>query len=165
MFLICGFSGQVIGQEVTKQKDIEKREEALKAEAKALRGVYRVDPRTKKISTIYPAQPKHTSELSFKKVFNQESLDSEKSFIINRDAKAVSLSLYGEAGEGTIKLTLFSPDGDEYQVLEIDKDSELQWRQSFSVDEELEKDMIGRWKIKIKAKDALGSYNFRMISH
>lgn len=111
---------------------------------------------------ISPMQ-RHSSELSFSKEFENESLDSEKNFIINESSQTVSISLSGETARGSIKLTLLSPDGKEYQVLDIDNSSDLRWRQTFSLDEE-NKDLAGKWKIKVKANDATGTYMFRMVS-
>jgi hypothetical protein len=111
---------------------------------------------------VAPMQ-RQSSELSFSKRFDNESIDSEKSFIINKDAENISLSLSGTAMEGNIKLTLISPDGKEYQVLEIDNSSDLRWRQSFTLGEDTEK-LVGKWKIKIKAENASGNYMFRMVS-
>lgn len=113
---------------------------------------------------IVSPMARQSSELSFSKQFDNESLDSEKSFIINKDAENISLSLSGNAMEGNIKLTLISPDGKEYQILEIDNSSDLRWRQSFTLDEQT-KELIGKWKIKINAENASGSYMFRMVSH
>jgi hypothetical protein len=108
-------------------------------------------------------QIRSSSELSFSKSFDNESLETEKSFIINESAQKISLSLQGSAENGVIKLTLLKPDGKEYQVLEIDNASDLRWRQSFHFEEE-DNNYRGKWKIKIDAKNASGRYMFRMVS-
>lgn len=111
-----------------------------------------------------PYQKGQSSELSFSKSFDDESINSEKTFIINRSARSVSITLSGAVENGTIKLSLYRPDGEEYQVLDIDNSSDIRWRQSFSLDEDEDSELYGKWRIKIKAQDATGNYSFRMIT-
>ena len=119
----------------------------------------------KSLPRVYAPQPRSSSELSFSKSFESESINTEKDFIINKSSKSISLMLSGEAEEGTINLTLVKPDGEEYQVLQIDNASDLRWRQSFALSEEEDSEYFGKWKIKIKAENATGNYMFRMMAH
>lgn len=151
LFLIMGINPIISAQKPEVEKEAQER------------AMQRLEEFRNQAYIVSPMQ-RQSSELSFSKRFDNESLDSEKSFIINKDAENISLSLSGNAQDGSIKLTLLSPDGKEYQVLEIDNSSDLRWRQSFTLDEESQK-LVGKWKIKIKAEDATGNYMFRMISH
>jgi hypothetical protein len=102
-----------------------------------------------------------SSELSLRKNFTGQTLESKKSFDINDKSTRISLSLSGVVESGLIEIILESPDGKNYITLQIDNTSDVSWRQNINIDER-NKYLKGKWQITVKTNKADGNYNFRM---
>ena len=102
-----------------------------------------------------------SSELSLRKNFSGQTLESKKSFDINDKITRISLSLTGVVESGLIEIILESPDGKNYITLQIDNTSDVSWRQNINIDER-NKYLKGKWQITVKTNKADGHYNFRI---
>lgn len=70
----------------------------------------------------------------------------------------VVMSVNGECKEGEIKIKIIMPDGKVYSDIMIDGFGNLNWRKSFSVSEEENKEKAGAWKFQIDASKATGFF-------
>ncbi|HAX94275.1 MAG TPA: hypothetical protein DCY25_10100 [Bacteroidales bacterium] len=70
----------------------------------------------------------------------------------------VVMSVNGECKEGEIKIRIIMPDGKVYSDIMIDEFGNLNWRKSFSVSAEENKEKAGEWKFQIDASKATGLF-------
>lgn len=70
----------------------------------------------------------------------------------------VVMSVNGECKEGEIKIKIIMPDGKVYSDIMIDGFGNLNWRKSFSVSGEENKEKAGEWKFQIDASKATGFF-------
>ena len=70
----------------------------------------------------------------------------------------VSMSVNGECTEGEIKIRIIMPDGKVYSDIMIDGFGNLNWRKSFSVSGEENKEKAGEWKFQVDASKATGFF-------
>ncbi len=70
----------------------------------------------------------------------------------------VVMSVNGECEEGEVKIKIIMPDGKVYSDIMIDGFGNLNWRKSFSVSAEENKEKAGEWKFQIDASKATGFF-------
>ncbi|MBT5426973.1 MAG: hypothetical protein HOK84_12310, partial [Bacteroidetes bacterium] len=65
---------------------------------------------------------------------------------------------------GSINISIKSPDGEEYQSLDISPSADIRWNQRLKLKADEEKSKAGKWTISIDAEEVKGTCSVRMRS-
>jgi hypothetical protein len=98
----------------------------------------------------------------YSKQVKESTYTKDLSFDVEKTAKSVSMSLIGDCKTGQIRVKIIMPNGKLYSDIVIDESGNLNWRKSFSITEELNKDKTGEWKFKIGAEKASGYFKISL---
>lgn len=98
------------------------------------------------------------STWDFSKSVKESNFSREYTFDVERIAKTVVMSVTGECTAGMVRILIIMPDGKTYSDIVIDESGNLNWRKSFNISDEENKDKTGEWKYKINASDATGYF-------
>jgi len=79
--------------------------------------------------------------------------------------RTVVMSVNGECKEGEIRIKIVMPNGKVYSDIVIDEFGNLNWRKSFPVTEEENKDKAGAWKFQINASKATGFFKISLQTY
>lgn len=80
-------------------------------------------------------------------------------------SSTVVMSVNGECKEGEIRIKIVMPNGKVYSDIIIDEFGNLNWRKSFPVTEEENKDKAGGWKFQINASKATGFFKISLQTY
>lgn len=95
----------------------------------------------------------------YSKQVKESTYSNDLSFEVEKSAKNVSMSLRGECKSGQVRIKITMPSGKVYSDVVIDESGNLNWRKSFTISEEQNKDKTGVWKFKVEAEKATGNFN------
>ena len=98
------------------------------------------------------------TSFEFSKGLNEATITRQLPFEVDSDAKNVVMSISGDCKTGEIKVKILSPDGKTYAEVLIDASGNLNWRKSFTVSGEENKDKIGEWTFKVETTKATGYF-------
>jgi hypothetical protein len=98
----------------------------------------------------------------YSKQVKESTYSKDLSFDVEKTAKSVSMSLMGDCKSGQIRVKILMPNGKLYSDVVIDESGNLNWRKSFSITDELNKDKTGEWKFKIEAEKATGYFKITL---
>lgn len=93
--------------------------------------------------------------------FDNESTDKEYEFEVDDKASLLDMRIKGSANAGNLTIVLLTPDGNEYQKLDVSPLADVDWNQKIKIGGE-ENKWDGKWKIKATAKDAEGNLSVFM---
>lgn len=94
----------------------------------------------------------------FSKSIKENSFSNEYIFEVEKSSKNVSMSVNGDCKSGEIRIKIVMPNGKTYSDIVIDEFGNLNWRKTFSITEEENKDKVGKWKFQIDASKATGYF-------
>jgi hypothetical protein len=80
-------------------------------------------------------------------------------------SRTVVMSINGECKAGEIRIKIVMPNGKVYSDIIIDEFGNLNWRKSFPVSEEENKDKAGAWKFQINASKATGFFRISLQTY
>jgi hypothetical protein len=98
----------------------------------------------------------------YSKQVKESTYSKDLAFDVEKTAKSVSMSLMGDCKSGQIRVKILMPNGKLYSDVVIDESGNLNWRKSFSITDELNKDKTGEWKFKIEAEKATGYFKITL---
>jgi hypothetical protein len=75
------------------------------------------------------------------------------------------MSVMGDCKAGEIRVKIIMPSGKTYSDILIDEYGNLNWRKSFTISEEENKDKSGEWVFKIDATKATGSFKISLQTY
>ena len=78
--------------------------------------------------------------------------------MLKRLSNTVVMSVNGDCKAGEIRIKIIMPNGKVYSDIVIDEFGNLNWRKSFTISEEENKDKAGAWKFQINASKATGFF-------
>ncbi len=78
---------------------------------------------------------------------------------------AVVMTVNGDCKAGEIRIKIIMPNGKTYSDIVIDEFGNLNWRKSFTVSEEENKDKVGKWKFKVDANKASGIFKISLQAY
>jgi hypothetical protein len=101
----------------------------------------------------------------FSKYVKESTFSKQYSFDVEKTAKTVVMSVMGDCKAGEIKVRIIMPGGKTYSDILIDEYGNLNWRKSFTISEEENKDKSGEWLFKIDATKATGSFKISLQTY
>lgn len=106
---------------------------------------------------------KSTWQLS--KNIKEKSFSNEYMVDIDPATSTVVMSVNGDCRSGEIRIKISMPNGKTYSDIAIDEFGNLNWRKSFKISDEENRDKEGTWKFKVSAKDASGFFRISLLTY
>lgn len=101
----------------------------------------------------------------FSKYVKENSFSRDYTFDVESTVKTVVMSINGDCKTGEIKIKIIMPNGKVYSDIMIDENGNLNWRKSFTISEEENKDKAGAWKFQINASKATGYFKISLQTY
>jgi hypothetical protein len=101
----------------------------------------------------------------FTKSVKENSFSNDYSFDVEKTAKNVMMSVNGDCKSGEIRIKIIMPNGKTYSDIVIDEFGNLNWRKSFAISEDENKDKTGEWKFKVDANKATGYFKISLQTY
>ena len=101
----------------------------------------------------------------FTKSLKENSFTGDYTFDVEPTASNVVMSVNGDCKGGEIRIKILMPSGKTYSDIVIDEFGNLNWRKSFTISEEENKDKAGAWKFKIDANKATGFFKISLQTY
>jgi len=98
----------------------------------------------------------------FTKHVKETSFSRDYSFDVEKTASNVVMSIIGDCKSGQINVKIIMPSGKLFSDITIDESGNLNWRKSFIVSEDENKDKVGEWKFKIASEKATGYFKISL---
>lgn len=96
------------------------------------------------------------------RTIRDNSFSREYAFDIEKSVKMVVMAVNGNCKGGEIRVRILMPNGKEYSDIVIDESGNLNWRKSFKISEEENRDKAGEWKFRIDATKATGNFKISL---
>jgi len=98
----------------------------------------------------------------FSKSVKENSFSREYTFDVEKTVSTVVMSVNGDCKAGEIRIKIIMPNNKVYSDILIDEFGNLNWRKSFAISEEENKDKAGAWKFQINASKATGYFKISL---
>jgi len=98
----------------------------------------------------------------FSRSVKETTFSKTYSFDVESTAKSVVMAVNGDCKAGEIKIKITMPNGKVYSDIMTDEYGNLNWRKSFAISEEENKDKAGEWKFQISASKATGYFKISL---
>ncbi|MBP8959832.1 MAG: hypothetical protein KBG40_05335 [Bacteroidales bacterium] len=105
------------------------------------------------------------TSFEFAKSVKESSFSHQFSFEVEENVKNVVMNISGDCKAGEIKVKIIMPGGKTYSDIVIDELGNLNWRKSFTISDEENKDKIGEWIFKVEAVKATGFFRISLQSY
>ena len=102
------------------------------------------------------------SSLDFSKSVKESNYSREYIFDVGKATKTVVMSITGDCKTGEIRIRILMPNGKTYSDVVIDESGNLNWRKSFNISDEENKDKTGEWTYEIGASNATGYFKISL---
>ena len=101
----------------------------------------------------------------FSKAVKEKSFSRDYTFDVESTVNTVVMAVNGDCRAGEIKIKIVMPNGKVYSDILIDEFGNLNWRKSFTISEEENKDKAGAWKFQINASKATGYFSISLQTY
>jgi hypothetical protein len=101
----------------------------------------------------------------FSKSVKENSFSRDYTFDVEPTVNTVVMSVNGDCKAGEIRIKIIMPNGKTYSDILIDEFGNLNWRKSFTISEEENKDKAGAWKFQINASKATGYFKISLQTY
>jgi hypothetical protein len=101
----------------------------------------------------------------FSKYVKESTFSKQYSFDVEKTVNTVVMSVMGDCKSGEIRVKIVMPGGKTYSDILIDESGNLNWRKSFTISDEENKDKAGEWLFKIDAAKATGSFKISLQTY
>jgi hypothetical protein len=101
----------------------------------------------------------------FSKQVNETTFARDYSFDVEKTASTVVMTVMGDCKSGQIRVKILMPGGKVYSDIVIDEFGNLNWRKSFTISEDENKDKAGEWKFRIEAEKATGFFKISLQTY
>lgn len=101
----------------------------------------------------------------FSKSVKENSFSRDYIFDVEPTVETVVMAVNGDCKEGEIRIKIVMPTGKVYSDIMIDEFGNLNWRKSFTISEEENKDKAGAWKFQINASKATGYFRISLQTY
>lgn len=105
----------------------------------------------------FPGDAERTS-WDFTRSVKEDTFTRDYIIDVGKSVKTVVMSVNGDSKTGSIKIRILAPDGKVYADITIDEFGNMNWRKSFNISGEENKDKVGEWKFRIEASKATGNF-------
>ncbi len=110
-------------------------------------------------------QDEKSTQLMLSKHFSGESVFKTGHFTVDEDISMLKISIQGSIrNDGSITITIYTPDDELFKELEIDNSADVQWSQVFTIKEDSD-EYTGEWTYEIEADEAEGRYDLSITTH
>ncbi|MGB8491563.1 MAG: hypothetical protein WCE64_10960 [Bacteroidales bacterium] len=99
---------------------------------------------------------------NFAKSVKDASFSRDYIFDVDPGSNSVVMSINGDCKAGDIRIKIIMPGGKTYSDTVIDESVNLNWRKSFQMSNEENKDKAGAWKFQIDASKAPGYFKISL---
>jgi hypothetical protein len=101
----------------------------------------------------------------FSKQVKETTFTRQYSFDVEESASTVVMTVLGDCKAGDIRVKIIMPGGKVYSDIVIDEFGNLNWRKSFTISEDENKDKAGEWVFKIEAEKATGFFKISLQTY
>jgi hypothetical protein len=101
----------------------------------------------------------------FSKQVKETTFSRQYSFDVEESANTVVMTVMGDCKKGDIRVKIVMPGGKVYSDIVIDEFGNLNWRKSFTISEDENKDKTGEWVFKIEAENATGFFKISLQTY
>lgn len=101
----------------------------------------------------------------FSKYVKEATFTKSYSFDVEKSVGTVVMTVMGDCKSGEIRVKIVMPGGKTYSDIVIDESGNLNWRKSFTISDEENKDKAGEWTFKIDAAKATGSFKISLQTY
>jgi hypothetical protein len=101
----------------------------------------------------------------FSKSVKETSFSRDYTFDVESTVSTVVMAVNGDCRAGEIKIKILMPNGKVYSDILIDEFGNLNWRKSFTISEDENKDKAGAWKFQINASKATGYFRISLQTY
>ncbi len=105
------------------------------------------------------------TSFEFAKSVKESSFSRQFSFEVEESVKNVVMNISGDCKAGEIKVKIIMPGGKTYSDIVIDESGNLNWRKSFTISDEENKDKRGEWIFKIESSKATGFFRISLQTY
>jgi hypothetical protein len=103
--------------------------------------------------------------LDFSKYVKESTFSKDFTFDVDKSSNSVVMTVMGDCKSGQIRVKILIPGGKVYSDIIIDESGNLNWRKSFTISEEENREKIGEWKFKIEADKATGFFKINLQTY
>lgn len=86
-------------------------------------------------------------------------------FEVEPTFKNAVLSVNGDCKAGEIRIKVFMPNGKLYSDILIDEFGNINWKKSFTISEEENRDKAGEWRFQVNATKATGFFKISLLTY
>jgi len=101
----------------------------------------------------------------FSKYVKENTFQRDYTFDVEKSVGTVVMSVNGNSKAGEIRIKIVMPNGKVYSEIILDEFGNLNWRKSFTISEEENKDKAGAWKFQINASKATGYFKISLQTY
>ncbi len=101
----------------------------------------------------------------FSKSIKENSFSRDYTFDVESTKKTVIMAVNGDCKSGEIRIKIVMPNGKTYSDIIIDEFGNLNWRKSFNISEEENRDKAGTWKFQVNASKATGYFKISLQTY
>jgi hypothetical protein len=103
--------------------------------------------------------------LDYSQQVKESTFSKDFSFDVDKTSNNVIMTVMGDCKAGQIRVKILIPGGKVYSDILIDESGNLNWRKSFMISEDENKDKVGEWKFKIEADKATGFFKINLQTY
>lgn len=101
----------------------------------------------------------------FSKYVKESTFSKQYSFDVEKTVGTVVMTVMGDCKAGDIRVKILMPGGKTYSDIVIDEFGNLNWRKTFTISEEENKEKAGEWIFKIDAAKATGYFKISLQTY
>jgi hypothetical protein len=114
---------------------------------------------------MYYGQDEKSSQLMLSKRFSGESVSTSGTFTVDKNIRSLRILMRGSIqNNGSITITLYTPDDELFKKVEINRSADVHWTQVLTITED-NNEYAGEWTYEIEADEAEGDYNLSITTH
>ena len=103
--------------------------------------------------------------MDYSQQVKESTFSKDFSFDVDKSSNNVIMTIMGDCKMGSIRVKILIPGGKLYSDILIDESGNLNWRKSFTISEDENKDKVGEWKFKIEADKATGFFKINLQTY
>jgi len=98
------------------------------------------------------------TSFDFARSLKESTITQQIPFSVDNNASNVVMNIMGDCKSGEIKINIIMPGGKTYSEVIIDESGNLNWRKSFTITGEENRDKTGEWIFRIETTKATGYF-------